>query len=364
MTGYRYVFGTLLNEKIVEEIPLYGVYISMEMNNGGQLQGTFQLDQTGKDNASLIAGTIPGRSWVACERNGVCIWHGFVWSRVYSAQSKSVQLFCMSFDNYAKKRLIDRDLTYDSVERLNIFTDLWNQMQSDTNSNMNINIPTTIYTTVFPKDLTILATDYRYYDEVMSELSDGINGFDWYIGVAKDGAFYRKTLLIGYPTLGSLPNSSMTVFEYPGNITQYYMTESMIDAGTNITVIGGGEASETIAGKFDNTDMYSQGWPRWDTDISRKDITDQGTINAFASQLALVRKPPMNVIKLTVKGNIPPVEFGTYNLGDTCQIIIKDARNPDSGFSGAKRLLKWELTPESSDNTEEATLTFEGDPDV
>jgi len=79
MTDYRYIFGTLRSEQVIEEIALYGVYMTMEMNVGGELQGTFQLDQTGKDNATLLSACIPGATWVACERNGVCVWHGFIW---------------------------------------------------------------------------------------------------------------------------------------------------------------------------------------------------------------------------------------------------------------------------------------------
>lgn len=361
MADYIYLFGSMLNELVLEEIPCYGVYMEMEMNSGGQFQGTFQLDQTGKDNQTLLDATIPGRTWVTCERNGVPIWHGFVWSRVYSAQSKSVQLFGMSYENYPKKRIIDVDLEY-FEQPTNAFINLWNQMQLATNSNVNINIPGPMSTAIPAMALTIKATDYRYYNEAMSELSDNENGFDWYIYVVKDGSIYRKDILIGTPLLGTPPNDGMTSFEYPGNITQYYMTEFMADAATDIFALGGGESSSAPIGHYQNTLMYSQGWPRWDTDVNRKDITSQDTMDAFAQQQALVRKPPMNVIKITVKGDRAP-EFGSYNLGDTCAIFIKDARNPN-GFRGNKRLLKWALTPPSSDDVEEASLVFEGDPDV
>src|SRR5689334_11836657 len=138
MTDYRYVFGTMGAEQVIEEIACYGVTMDMQMNKGGQWQGTFQLDQTGKQNADLLAATIPGRCWVAVERNGIAIWLGFIWSRVYSAQSKSVQMFALSFEQYPKQRLIPQDLTYAAVEQRNIFADLWRLMQLDPgNSKVN-----------------------------------------------------------------------------------------------------------------------------------------------------------------------------------------------------------------------------------
>jgi len=362
MTDYRYIFGTLRTEQVIEEIALYGVIMDMTINVGGALQGTFQLDQTGKDNDTLLSACIPGRTWVTCERNGIPIWHGYIWSRVYSAQSKSVQLYALSFDNYPRKRLIRSDLTYTAQEQRNIFRDLWIQMQTPTGGNANVNVPSS-FTSVVPIDLAILATDFKYYDNVMSSIASGVNGFDWYIGITKDGSLYRKDLLIGYPTLGTGASIGMTVFEYPGNIVQYYLTEPMADAGTNIYVIGAGEGSGMIVGTYTNTTAIAEGSLIWDADVNRKDVSSQTLADGLAAQEGLSRNPPMSIIKMNVKANLTP-EFGSYGLGDLCKIVIKDARNPGNGFSASKRLLKWSLTPQSSSATEEVELVFEGDPDL
>lgn len=361
MTDYRYVFGTLRTEQVVEEIPLYGVFMSMEMNAGGDFQGTFQLDMTGKDNATLLSACIPGRTWVACERNGICIWHGYIWSRVYSAQSKSVQLFAQSFEKYPEKRRVMQDLFYEDVEQVAIFQNLWGLMMSDYGSNINVNLPTMPNSSVL-KSLNTLFSDNKYYNEVMSAIADLGDGFDWRIEATKDGVNYRKDLLIGYPTLGTDPFPGSTVFEFPGNITQYYFTEAMADGGTDVFVVGSGEGSDQILGFQEDTVLIDSGMARWDVNVSRTDVEDQTT----ADQIALLelerRRAPMPVIKLQVKADKTP-EFGSYSLGDSCRIYIKDARFP-SGTTFTKRLLRWELTPQSSDNAEEASLVFEGDPDV
>lgn len=362
MTDYRYIFGTLRTEQVIEEIACYGVIMNMEINTGGDFQGTFQLDQTGKDNDTLLSACVPGRTWIAVERNGIPIWHGYIWSRVYSAQSKSVQLFAQSFENYPKKRLIRTDLTYTGSDQRNIFRDLWAQMQAPTGGNANVNLPP-FFSTLVPRDLSVLATDFKFYDNVMSSLADAVDGFDWYISVTKDGINYRKDLQIGYPALGTGESPGMTVFEFPGNVTQYYLTEPMADAGTHVYIIGAGEGSDMLVGSYVNNDAIAGGSLIWDADVSRKDITSQALLDAIAMQEGQVRNPPMSVIKLQVKANLPP-EFGGYNLGDACRIVIKDPRNPNNGFSAIKRLLKWELTPQSSNDTEEASLVFEGDPDL
>lgn len=363
MADFRYIFGSLRGEAVIEEIPLYGVNMNMEMNVGGDFQGTFQLDMTGKDNATLLSACIPGRTWVACERNGVCIWHGFVWSRVYSAQSKSIQLFAQSFEKYPEKRRVMQSLTYNNLEQRNIFIDLWRLMMGDNGSDVNVILPAMLsFPTIVSKTLTMLVTDNKMYSEVMTALADAANGFDWYINVVKSGTYYQKNLLIGYPNLGAAVSPSSVAFDYPGNITQYYFTEAMADAGTDVFVVGSGEGSTQILGFQEDTALINSGMARWDAIVSRTDVEDQATINQLAIQELDKRRAPMPVIKLQVKSNLTP-EFGTYNLGDTCSIYIKDARFP-SGLLLQKRLLRWELTPQSSDNSEEASLTFEGDPDV
>src|SRR6185503_2011091 len=111
MTDYRYIFGSLRDERIVAEIPLFGTYMDLEMNVGGRLDGSFQLDQTGIDNDTLLSATIPGKTFVCCERNGIPIWIGYVWSRTYQSQSKSIQLFAESFEYFPTHQLIIQDYT-------------------------------------------------------------------------------------------------------------------------------------------------------------------------------------------------------------------------------------------------------------
>lgn len=361
VADYRFLFSTLRAEQVVAEVSLYGVYMSLGLNgNGGQFDGTFQLDQTGKRNEDLIAATIPGSTYVVCERNGIPIGAWFIWSRVYSAQSKTLQLHGQAFDSYPKKARILTDTSFVGVEQMEIFKSLWTQMQSVYGRNVNVNVPSGTFPTLVPKNLEVLATDFRYYSEAMSSLADSSNGFDWYVAVTKDGVNYRKDLRLGYPTLGT-PSGALaqTIFEYPGNVTQYYMTESMSDAGTNILVLGAGSGSDMITAEYANTDLLDGGMARWDLDIARKDVENQALLNTVTQSLGVAHRAPGTTIKLTAKGDNVP-EIGSYNLGDATSVIIKDARNP-FGYTRTSRLIMWEVRPPTSERVEEADLTFEGD---
>jgi hypothetical protein len=360
MAHYKYFFSTLRDEQVVAEIDLFGTYMDLELNVGGQLNGSFKLDQTGKRNEDILAATIPGRSFVAVERNGICIWSGYVWSRTYQSQAKNVQLFCNSFEHYPTKRLMRKNQTWLATEQINIFRELWLAMQDPAilGGNMNINVPA-VFPTITPKDLTVLATDYKLYSELMSSLADGDDGFDWYIVSNRVGNQYVRELRIGYPILGAPLGPYSMHFEYPGTITNYYQTESMADAGTNVFVLGSGEAATMPYAEIQNTLLLDHGFPRWDVVAAQKDVSDQASINTLASREALVRNPPMQTISFTLKADRIP-EFGSWSLGDTVTTTIKDARNPNV-LEVVNRIVKWNLTPPSADGPEEVTINFAGD---
>lgn len=357
MTEYQYVFGSLRDEKVIAEIPLQGTYLDLELNAGGRFDGAFNLDQLGKDNQTLMDATIPGRTFISVEREGIPIWMGFIWSRVYQSQAKIVQIFAQSFENYPQYQLIDSAFV-STAEQLVLFRNLWTTMQNGVGRNMNVNVPTDSLATVVTKTVDVVPTDFKYFGEVISGLSDATDGFDWYIGVNRTGNEYIKTLKYGYPTLGST-NAQALTFEYPGSILNYYATESMSSAGTNVFTIGSGEGSSMMAFESVQDLMVAQGFPRWDVVSSRKEIGDQSILNTVGAQEGIKRKPPMMVIKPTLKADREPT-FGSFGLGDACTVSITDPRFP-SGIQFVGRIVKWTLQPTSSEATEEYNVIFEGD---
>ena len=357
MTDYKYIFGSLRDEHIIAEIPLYGVYLDLELNAGGRFDGTFNLDQLGKDNQTLVDATIPGRTFVAVEREGIPVWIGFVWSRVYQSQSKSCQLYAQSFENYPQYQLV-RETIISTAEQLLLFRNMWTSMQSVSGRNMNIFVPTESLTTVISKTLDVVTTDLKYYGFLMYSMSDAVDGFDWYIAVNKTGNTYNKILKYGYPTVGST-DPSLVTFEYPGSILNYYATETMSTAATNVFTIGAGEGSSMLTYESEQDAMIEQGFARWDLVSSRKDISDQLLLNTVGATEGAKRKPPMMVVKPTLKANLEPT-FGSFGLGDACNVTIDDPRFPN-GFTFNGRIVKWILQPSSSEHTEEFNLLFEGD---
>lgn len=360
MADYTYTFLSLRTDSIIEEIPLTGVFAQRILCGPGQFNGTFHLDQTGKRNQDLVGATIPGRSWLVMERNKVPVWWGIVWSRTYQSQSKSVQVFAWGFEAFPTRQIILSDFARTAADQMQTFVDLWTDMQSSTvGRNLNINMPTVIPSGV-SRDVSVLASDYKYYIDIMNALANTANGFDWTVQVSRTGGVYRKDLLMGYPALGAKNSPNTLTFEYPGNILNYYETESMTNSGTHTYGFGAGEGVSQLVSSFGYVDLItSEGWPRWDMEVSMKDINNLSILSGLTQQEAIKRKPPMNIYTVSVKGNLDPV-FGTYSLGDNCQLAVKDPKHPVA-VNIATRLVGFELTPQSSASSEEVKLILPGD---
>jgi len=360
MATYSYTFLTLRDEQVIEEIPLSGVFAQRLLGTAGQFNGTMILDQTGKNNIDLIGAATAGKTWLVMERidsSGVAtpVWWGLVWAPTYQSQAKTIELFGWGFEAYPTKQFILDDIDLTGMGYMQAFAYLWSNMQaSRPGRNINVNVPTVIPPESTVSLLSALATDWKVYHDLMAQLADGTNGFDWTITLTKQANnVYRKDLIMGTPTLGVTGNATLS-FEYPGNILNYYRTSSMADAGTHIFGFGAGEGSSQLISRSFWTDLIDTGFPRWDVGVPMKDVDNQPLLDQLTAQEALKRKPPMLSYVVTVKGDRDPV-IGSYNIGDSCQLLIKDAMHPD-GMQVDTRIIGYELHPQGADGVEEVKI--------
>lgn len=358
MAHVRYVFGDLRTGLVSSEIALQGVTLNNKLNGVGNMQGTLQLDQSGQNNLDLINATIPGKSFVVVERNDVPVWDGIVWTRTYQAQAKIMQLSMKTRAGYLEKMLIDSDVNYIGEEQRNIMVNLLFLLQADPNRNLGVTLPPATYPTAISRDLVVLASEFKTFFSVISSIADGDNGFDWTIDIIRQNDSYLRTLRIGYPYLGATNPGALT-FDYPGAVTNYYETEGMSQAGTKVILLGSGEGSSMITATYEDLAMYSNGWLRFDTTYARKDVNDQNQASDLVQNQGILRRPPMATLKVFVKADVDPV-FGSYNLGDTASIAIKDPRHPN-GITFTSRMVAYDYRPPSNDNVESAELVFQGD---
>jgi len=359
MTEVRYVFGNLLTGEVLEEIPMQGVTLS-DSFDGGEFQGSFSLDMSGRTNDDLTSATVPGIRYLVVERNDTPIWSGIVWSRTYQSQAKSMQVFAKTMDQYPSRRLYESATTWTNVEQRNIFLDLWASMLSDPYS------PDIILPGAFPtteaKTLTVAPSDMKFYRTLMDELAVADDGFEWHIDTSRSGNGYDWRLNVGGPTVGMPANDTSVVFEYPGAILNYWRNDTIASGGTNIFGIGSGEGESMPVVEVVQTNLLQNGWVRWDYAVTFKGVEDIATIEGLTRQQAGLRKPPMPIYTVQMNGTLDPA-FGDFGLGDACELVIKDPLH-SIGITFPTRIMKWDYTPPSADAVEEVKLEFEGDDDL
>lgn len=355
MPDISYIFGDMLTGQIIEEIRLQGVSMTRGFGQG-ELRGSFQLDQTGKNNEDLMSATEEGRSYVVCTRDSQPVWGGIVWTRTYQSQAKVYELYCKAFEHYPEYRLIRSDFSRIDDEQRNIFLDLWQDMMDDSNS-IQITLPSS-FASVIVKSLEIKAVEYKKYRQAMDEIANGDDGFDWTIDIAQIGGTFTRTLRVGYPTLGS---TESLVLYYDGEITNYWNNGSMGGRATHVYGVGAGEGSSALVQEVIHSDLVASNFPRYDVALSFKDITDSAALTSLTIQAARFRKAGVPIYTIEVKGDLEP-QFGSYGLGDEVEVhFINDPSHTASNSVFNSRILGWEYYPPSDDHVEYARLVFEGD---
>jgi hypothetical protein len=109
---YRYFVADLLSNAIIAEIPFRGVSYERAIKAAGSFSGSIAvLDRTAALN--LYDTTLPGRTALYVVRENVCVWGGIIWSRSYSAKSKSMTVSASEFQSYFYHRNIWKTYSHD-----------------------------------------------------------------------------------------------------------------------------------------------------------------------------------------------------------------------------------------------------------
>lgn len=366
MSSVNYIFGDALTGNPIEEINLFGVSLK-ETLDGGEFRASFHLDQTGKDNDQLLAATIPGKSFCVVERDGRIIGDYIIWTRTYQSQAKVLQLFGIPFKDYPETRHLLTDYSATNVEQRNIFLDLYQLMQAD-ESSIKVQLPPYFPDKIL-KTVSFIGTEYKTFRQVLDDIADAPDGFDWLIRTHRTANIYYRKLDIGYPQIGGQRNIGIPVFEYispsgtgeggGGNIINYWSNDSMAGAGTHFFGIGNGEGSTMLTSTIIHDDLIQNGFPRYDVTVDRKDVSDINILTANTFMRAMINKAPSSTITAEVRGESDP-EFGSYGIGDFCRVVIKDQRYPQ-GLDKYTRILGWEYYPPEDSNIELVRLNFEGE---
>jgi hypothetical protein len=129
--------------------------------------------------------------------------------------------------------------------------------------------------------------------------------------------------------LGTIEDFGATnlIFEYPGNISEVSMDESLEEGATRVWTQGNDEtlsddASQPYAGIGDNV-FLNRGWPIFDKVVKKDKISKGRALYNSARSILGQSQMPVSTFTIKVNGSIDPV-VSSYKPGDWCVIVIDD----------------------------------------
>lgn len=369
-TQYTYLFADLRTNDILAELPLTNVTFSQVLNTPGSFSGTILGSDANETGYDIPNSTIPARTAIYVDRDGVLIWGGILWTRNWNSDTQHYEFTAREFGSYFERRRISTDfmggyqaLVYDTEDQLYVAQDLLNLMQSQSGSNIGLNIPTNI------SGVNVSRVYYAYeFKDVwgaIKDLSNQQDGFDFNVDVAYDSNLEpSKYVKTEYPQRGityDATSPDALVFEFPGNLVGYDWPDDGAAVANEMYGIGpqSNEAKIT-ASATSPTNQIAAGWPLLEDTVSYTDQYDPTLLYEQTLGEVTARQLPVVTPKIVIPAYVEPV-LGSYKTGDECLLRITDDRFPDtgSGFGLAQvyRIVSINVQP-GEDGPERVTLTL------
>lgn len=359
---FTYFTTDLRTNAALTHLPLVTPRFSTRLKTIGDLTATLPLRSLSKGRRftseqlvqervrELIAGTVPNRTALWVDFGGSLVWGGIITARNYTEAQGSWQLQAKEFMWFFEDKFFHRDtgdinlrLELLDTDQFEIVRQLMAHVQNK--SGANINITVTTGNSGVLRDRTYRVTKYKHILEALDELSNVVNGFDYYLEVFYDTTNKpAKRLVLSYPRRGVKSTTSI-MFEFPGNVANFVYPEDGLDFATRAHANGTGEGREMLRSFQTNTARIAQGWPLYETHTAYSTIKRQSTLDDHAKADLDANDQPLTLPKLTV-----PVDsdypLGSFTVGDHARVRLNSVRFPD-GFDERQRILGYAVDPDS-----------------
>ena len=364
MSSYRYLFADLRTNAILAELPLTGVTFTQVLNNTGTLNARLQISDVRESGYDIEGVTIPARTAIYVDRDGVLVWGGVIWLRNYNSTSQSIELSAREFESYLEKRRITTTKVYQNVDQLTIAESLVNEAQQQVGGDIGFIVSSNTSGVLVSR----VFFDYEFKDlfAAIKDLSSAQDGFDFAVDVAYDSFNEpQKYFNFSYPHRGvtySALDPDALVFEFPGNVVEYeWPDDGSVIANTMYAIGPNSNEAKLRATAVSPEPQIQNGWPILEDTTNYNDVYDPNLLQQLANGEVAARQNPVVTIKLTVPAYVSP-KLGSYKTGDQCLVRITDARWPAPsgggfGYAGVQRIVAISVQP-GEDGPERVTLTL------
>lgn len=331
---YRWLAYDLRTNAALAELPLGDVTYGATLNGGGTITATMPV--TAATAAYLTAATIPERTIIYVERDGVLIDGFIVWARNRRPQ-QPIGLQGATLGSLLRRNRIITDITYTATDQHTIARGLVSAMQAQPGGDVGIAVGSTLSGVL--RDRTYYAYERKNIGDALQQLAEVDNGFDWAIDIAWVAGVPTKSLTLSYPRRGRIGTSTGLVFESGKNLLGYDITEDGTRSARSVDAFGSGDGTDMKISTATRTDLIDAGYPLTAETISHKDVVVQATIDAHALAAVNARAATPTFLDVQVAPDDVDAGLGHWIVGDDVLVNITDDLFPvqADGTPGLRR---------------------------
>jgi len=353
MADYTYYAFRLLTGDVITELPLRGGTPSWAVNDPGDL-GSPRVDLNGLSpfqRAEVRSATVPWLNGIAVDRDGVIIWSGVITGRRYnSAGQGTYQLACPGLMAYWRRLFVTYNISLDNIDQFLLARGLAGRGQNQ--------IPYAVDSdnSGVLKDLKLAASDLKPVLDVILDLADNVNGFEFALDTAWDTTTNLERVThrfrLGSPRLGRRSIAGdVLLLEWPGNVENYTWDEDGDEFATEIWGSTQSNEGVTMIRSKENATLLAQGFPRVMGSRSWPGISQAATLDAHIVT-ALAQSAGYTDAPTFIVSDSGDTSAGFWAVGDDVRLRITDARRfpvstggPEPGLDRIVRIQSASLDP-------------------
>lgn len=370
---YHYTVHDLVTNVQIGELPLSGVSFSKRLNDSGQLQGSFTVED--RFAARRVCqdpydATMPGRRVVYAWRDEIPQWGGVIWTRSYDSGSRTVSIGAGDWWSYFDHRKVvpllglpvdpefevaEMLVEYTGVDQNDIVRALITLAQSHTGGDLNIEMDTE--DSLITRDQTYRGYELVNLGEALRQLTELVDGPDMIFDVSRDVDLQgrpKRVLRLGAPHLGQ--QGSAWVWELGGNLMGYSWPSDATRYHSRTYALGEGTVEGTMIAVSEDTTVYDLSFPLTEQEESYGTVDDPDVLQSHADADQTAGRRPVVLPVLIVKGDRSPM-VGEWSMGDDARVIITDDFHP-YGCDTTLRIVGADISPPDAGSPERVELTM------
>lgn len=352
---YTYFLTDLRNNEIVAEVPMSGVSYSSVLSGIGEASGSIPINEVTKT-FNLLRYAQPAKVGLYIMRDNVLVWGGIVWKREYNTSTRTVRLIARGFESYYYRRFNHKTMYWANEDQLDIAR--WIVNDNGASDDLLIDVSDKL-SVDRRRERVMFGYEFKTLGEELERLGALIDGFDWNVVVYRDASgSFRRLLDFWYPQAGRPLEQSNLVFEFPGSIKEFSMTENAEESANVMWAIGIGEGTEQVVEYAEDAAQLADDWPLLELSRSYKSVSVPSTLAGHAQADLDRLRTPVTVFEVTIDPDIEP-QLGTYALGDWARFVINDDFYSPP-FDGTARITGINVSVDEGTGRESVKLTLGG----